>query len=252
VDPNLDPTKLADTSTYGATVRGNLLAGTPADDDPFRAFVGSRSLAAGSAGKGVYGENFLASPGYNFTVEEMQREQDRKNSAGGNYGGRALMEATRRAEGVAAQEYYNWAAGRERDLGRAGAAEATDIARGDSAYTNYLERKAGDASRLDSASMYEDKLAAGDLERSDQGYYNYLAAIRAQAGFGAGPAATAVNASERAGSSVANAYGAQGDALAGTYGDLGVTNANIAYAQGAGINNALQSGASNFVTAKNA
>jgi hypothetical protein len=347
VDPNLDPTKLADTSTYQATVRGNLLAGTTPEADPYRNYINSNRIAApnaadstmvrhtgadtmmgrrgwdslearragdslslarggdrianGAAGIGVYGDTFQASPGYAWTKEEMQREIDRKNSAGGNYGGRALMEAERRASGIANTEYYNWAAGRTSDLQRRGAAEAADIGRldtfagtdiarrdsfagtdvgrldtfsgtdlsrgdtayqgwenqriadvgrGDEAYQNYLARRGGDVTRLDSAAQAQDRLTAADLARKDQGYYNYLQNVKDMAGFGGGPAATAINASERAGSSVANAYGAEGSTLANIYGDLGTSNANLKYAEGANINNALVSGASNYATYK--
>jgi hypothetical protein len=306
IDPNLNPTRLADTSSYADTVQGNLLAGTTAENDPFRQYLdanriatanpndstmvrrtndvtmtglrGGDRLAAGAAGRGVYGETFEASPGYAFSREEMERQLQRVGSAGGpNIGGRAIVEAQRRAKGLADQDYYNWAAGRTNDLNRLASAEATDIGRldnfagtdvqrgdiamsewegqriadvgrSDAGYENYLSRRAGDAQRLDSAAMDTDRLVASDLQRQDQGYYNYLNALQTQAGFGAGPAATAVNASQRVGDTVANAYGSSGANQANIQGNLGASRANIAYARASGINNAIQSGASNYLT----
>lgn len=284
VDPNLDPTKLADESAYRESVEGNLLAGTSAEDDPYRNYLeqnrfaadtleqdvmvqrtGDVRLAEGAAGTGVYGDVFQESVGYDFAREEMGRELDRKDSAGGNYGGRAIMEANRRAQGLANQEYYNWAQGRTDDLRRRGAAEAVDIDRGDRAYAgyeqqrirdvmrddqgyqDYLRRLEMDAARLDEAGSQEDRLRASDLARSDQGYYNYLDALANQAGFGGGPAAQAVDASQAAGAATAGAYGAQGRQLSNIYADEGASQANIAYAEGAAINNALQSGAENYI-----
>jgi len=305
-DPNLDPTSLAESSTYADTVRGNLLAPTDAAGDEYRGYIdnnriasanpndnalvarardvtmtgmrggvpgmtatrGGDSLAAGAAGRGVYGETFEASPGYSFSREEMERQLERTGSAGGpNIGGRAIMEAQRRAKGLADQEYYNWASGRTNDLNRLAGAEATDanrrdsfaeydlnrgdsfaetdlnrgdtalgnwenqrvtdVGRGDEAYQNYLQRRAGDVQRLDSAASDTDRLTAADLQRKDQGYYNYMAALREQAGFGGGPAAQAVSGSQAAGSQVAGAYATQGGRLSGIYGDLGTSRANI-------------------------
>ena len=144
--------------------------------------VAGRRIADGAAGTGVYGDEFQTSPGYNFAVEEMNRSLDRRNSAGGNYGGRAIMEAQRRAQGLANQEYYNWAAGRERDLGRLGAAEAADIQRLDYAEQADRQSLAGaeamDASRLDSAEL-SDRAAlmqaeALDASRLDTAAQNYV------------------------------------------------------------------------------
>ncbi len=288
VDPNLDPTRLADDTAYGEAVRGNLMAGTDVEDDPYFNYLRENQLAAGSmeedamvrrtgdvriaegaAGTGVYGADFQASPGYEFAVEEMGRATDRIGSAGGpNIGGRAIMEAQRRAQGLANQEYYNWAGGRERDLARLGDAERADIERGDQAaagyesqrlqdvmredqgYQDYLRRLELDAARLDEVGSQEDRLRAADLARSDQGYYNYLDALSNQAGFGGGPAAQAVDASQEAGAQTSAAYGAQGGRLGQIYGDEGTSQANIAYARGAGINNAIQSGVSNWITYK--
>lgn len=306
LDPNLDPTRLAETETLSGQVRGTLLAGTSAEADPYRNYLeanrmaaatpeesimarraadvtlmgarGGENIAAGAAGTGVYGDVFQASPGYAFQVEEMQRQLDREQSAGGaNIGGRQIMEAQRRAQGVAAGDYYNWAAGRTRDLERLGTAEAqdimrrdqfagTDIQRGDVAYQqyeaqrlqdvarqdqgyqDYLRRREGDVARMDAAAGQVDRLAAADLARQDQAYYNYLNAVQRQAGFGAGPAATAVSASQAQGGAVAGAYGTQGAGLANIYANQGVSQANINYAQGAGVSNAFQAGVGNWLT----
>lgn len=268
VDPNLDPTRLADNTQYRQQVEGNrIAAATPeesilaqrAADTTLMGARGGDLLAEGAAGQGVYGDVFTESPGYAFQVEEMGRELDRKNSAGGNYGGRAIMEAQRRAQGLAAGDYYNWAAGRTQDLQRLGAAEATDINRldqfagtdinrGDAAYQTYEQQRTADIGRLDEAASQEDRLRATDLQRQDQAYYNYLANVQAQAGFGGGPAMHSVDASQAAGAASAGAYGQQGMSLSGTYGDLGASQANIEYARGAGINNAFQSGAQNYIT----
>jgi len=285
IDPNLDPTRLADVNTLGDVVRGNLQAGTSAADDPYRNYIDENRMAAGSAGEdirvrragdvrladgaagtGVYGENFQESVGYGFQVEEMNRATDRVGSAGGNYGGRAIMEAQRRAQGLANTEYYNWAAGRERDLGRQGSAEAfdigrgdtalsqyenqrlADVGRGDSAYQDYLRRSEGDAARLDSAAGQEDALMASDQARGDQAYYNYLANLSRVAGFGGGPAADAVNASQAASAATTGAYARQGGQLSGIYGQQGTDLANIEGSRVANITNSLVSGAQNYAT----
>ena len=214
VDPNLDPTRLSDQeSGYSASVREN-------------------RLASGAAGQGVYGETFEASPGYAFQVEEMNRSLDRSRSQGGtNIGGRAIMEAQRRAQGLAAGDYYNWAQGRTQDLVRLGGAEAVDI------------------SRMDQAGSVDDSRLAFDLQRGDQGYYNYLSNLGNVAGFGGGPAQAAVQASQAAGGATAAAYGSQGASLADIYSSNGISQANANYAQWGGINNAVQGGISNYITA---
>lgn len=285
IDPNLDPTRLADVNTLGDTVRGNLMAGTTAEADPYRNYIdqnriasatsaedervrraGDVTLASGAAGTGVYGDVFTESPGYSFAVEEMNRATDRVGSAGGNYGGRAIIEAQRRAAGLADQEYYNWAGGRERDLGRLGDAERIDIGRGDTAlsqyesqrfadvgrgdqaYQDYLRRSEYDASRLDAAAGQEDALMAADQSRGDQSYYNYLQQLGMVAGFGGGPAATAVNASQAASGATVGAYAREGGNLSNIYSQLGSDQGNIAWQTAAGVNNALVSGASNYAT----
>ncbi len=319
-DPLLNRQRLAETETLSGQVQNTLQAGTTPENDPFRNYIADnqiaaatpeedarfmrardvtnagdslqtdvlrtdiagRQLADGAAGTNVYGEDFETSPGYNFMVEEMDRALDRRNSAGGNYGGRAIMEAQRRAQGLAAGEYYNWAAGRTQDLQRLAGAEATDAARldnsatnylarraedirrgdtalsqyedqrvmdqgrGDAAFENYLARRQGDATRMDQAAANVDRLQGVDLQRQDQSYYNFLNNQALMSGFG-DPSAQAVDASNSAGSQVANAYGSQGASLAGIYQRQGENMANINSGTIAGINNAAQSGISNFL-----
>lgn len=249
IDPNLDPTRLADSTRLGDTVRGNLLAGTNLQGDEFRQDVAGRSLAAGAAGTNIYGDVFEASPGYEFQVEEMGRELDRRNSAGGNYGGRAIMEAQRRARGLAAGDYYNWASGRSRDVDRLTAAERADATRLDAAGVNYFGRRAGDASRLDAASAQEDRLQATDQQRSDQAYYNYLQSIGQLGGVGGNAAGQAVQSSQAAGGAVAGAYGNQGAQLSRNYQQLGTDQANIIGSQYASYNDIFQGAIGNAVTA---
>jgi hypothetical protein len=153
--------------------RGDVrLAGDSLQGDEYYQDVAGRSLAAGAAGTGVYGEEFTASPGYSFAREEMERQLQRTNSAGGNFGGRAIMEAQRRSQGLANQEYYNWAAGRTQDLQRQAGAEAGDASRVDAAGANYFARQAADVSRGDQFAQYDigrgDELARYDMSRGDQ------------------------------------------------------------------------------------
>ncbi len=286
VDPNLDPTRLADIETLSGTVQENLLAGTGPEDDPYRNYLADSSLVAadlgsdvvrqdvegrllaeGAAGTGVYGDVFEASPGYSFQREEMERQLERVGSAGGpNIGGRAVMEAQRRAQGLAAGDYYNWAAGRERDLVRLGGAEATDAqrldrtaynyqdmqqgqqARMDRGYEDYLRRREGDVSRIDAAAANVDRLEGVDRQRQDQSYYNYLNNVAGLAGFGGGPAAQAVGASATQAGNVAGAYRSQGNQLSGIYSQAGADQANIAIGEQAAYNNAIQGGISNWIT----
>ena len=107
-------------------------------EDQIRQDVGGRLLAEGAAGQGVYGDVFTESPGYGFQREEMERQLERVGSAGGpNIGGRAVMEAQRRAQGLAAGDYYNWAQGRTQDLTRLAGAESADASRLDATAYNY-------------------------------------------------------------------------------------------------------------------
>lgn len=248
IDPNLDPTRLADINTLPGQVRGSLLADTTLAEDPFRQDVAGRSLAEGAAGTDIYGDVFAESPGYAFQREEMERQLDRVRSRGGNYGGRAVIEAQRRAQGLAAGDYYNWASGRSRDVDRLSSAEARDAGRLDAAGVNYLGRRAGDVGRLDAAAAQEDRLLAVDQQRGDQAYYNYLANLGAAAGVGGNPTGQAVASSQAAGGAVAGAYGAQGRGLAGIYSGLGTDQANIYGSQYASYNDILQGGVENLVT----
>ena len=282
-----------DVTLTGARADARMAGDVLTEDDLYTNVLG-RSLTEGAAGTGVYGEEFEASPGYAFQVEEMNRALDRRNSAGGNFGGRAIMEAQRRAQGLAAGDYYNWAQGRERDLMRRGQAEATDagrldtaatnymtrrsqdvlrgdqfaqydigrgdvavdayeqqrtadVARGDAAMENYLGRRTQDVARMDAAVGERDRLRGVDLQRRDQGYYNFLQNLSRQAGFG-DTASQAVQASQTAGGQTAAAYGQQGSQLSGIYNALGVNQARITQDRYANINNAFQSGIQNWMT----
>ncbi len=263
---------------------------------------GGDSLASGAAGTGVYGETFTESPGYNFMIEEMDRALDRRNSAGGNYGGRAIMEAQRRAQGLAAGEYYNWARGRTSDLERLASAEAmdasrrdrfaevdvtrgdrfaesdldrldrfsqidigrgdaavdayegqrvSDVTRGDRAFENWLARNSADIENILTATRNQDARADLDIQRDDQAYYNYLANLGAVAGF-SNPAGQAVNASQGAGQQLSGAYRNQGGILANLYANQGNTEASIANNRWANINNSIQAGIGNWITADRA
>ncbi len=247
IDPNLDPTRLADINTLPGQVRGSLLADTTLAEDPFRQDVAGRSLAEGAAGTDIYGDVFQESPGFAFQREEMERQLERGRSRGGNYGGRAIIEAQRRAQGLAAGDYYNWAAGRSRDVDRLTGAESRDASRLDAAGVNYLGRRAGDVSRLDAAAAQEDRLLAVDQQRGDQAYYNYLANLGAAGGVGGNPTGQAVASSQAAGGAVAGAYGAQGRGLAGIYSGLGTDQANIYGSQYASYNDIIQGGIYNAV-----
>jgi hypothetical protein len=145
----------------------------------------------------IFGPDFTESPGYQFQVEEMNRALDRRQSAGGNYGGRAVIEAQRRGQGVAAGDYYNWAAGREREVGR--------IEQG----------------------------ASRDLARDDQSYQNYLANLRAMAGFG-DVAGQAVSSSAATAGGISSAIGAGGQ-----------RSTDIITGTGTNIHNAIVSGQEN-------
>ena len=320
-DPRLDPTRLADIQNLPAQIQNTLLAGTDQAADPLAQHIAGTQIAAptaeedlrfryakdvtnagqtlegdigyqdvagrriseGAAGTGVYGEDFEASPGYAFQVEEMNRALDRRGSAGGNYGGRAIMEAQRRAQGLAKGDYYNWAAGRTQDLTRLSAAEAADearldtqtgsylarrgtdigrqdvalagyegqrtadIQRGDVAFQDYNRRLEGDVTRMDAVTAETDRLQGVDIQRGDQQYYNYLSNVGAMAGLG-NPAGQAVQASQAAGGAVAGAYGQQGTNLSNIYAQQGTDQANIELGRGANINNAFQSGVGNYLT----
>ena len=105
-----------------------------------------------------------------------------------------------------------------------------------------------EAERLDAAAGQEDALMAADQSRGDQSYYNYLQQLGMVAGFGGGPAATAVNASQAASGATVGAYAREGGNLSNIYSQLGSDQGNIAWQTAAGVNNALVSGASNYAT----
>ncbi len=304
VDPNLDPTRLADVARLPEQIQNTLLAPTSQRDDAYARHIRENPLAArtaaedprvrraedvtmtgmrgdvraaeGAAGTGVYGEDFQTSPGYAFAIEEMNRALDRRSSAGGNYGGAAIIEAQRRAKGEADQEYYRWAQGRERDLGRLAQAESydigrgdtfaasdisrgdvaltgyegqrtTDLARGDQAYQDWQRRREGDVTRMDVSTGELDRLTATDQSRQDRAYYNYLNLLSGAAGFG-NPTAQGVQSSQVTGGAVAGAYRGEGNALSSIYGQQGINEANIQYQTAANVNNAIQAGLQNWMT----
>lgn len=281
----LAPTDLA-RDVLRTDVESRQLAGPSLESDVAYENVLSRRLAPTSAAesermgfaqdRNIYGREFQESPGYAFAVEEMNRQLDRKNSAGGNYGGRALMEAQRRAQGLASQDYYQWASGAERDraleervydeqysretqdASRLDAAllnylnrQGIDTQRLDSATLNYLSRRAGDVSRMDAAVGESDRLAGVDLARSDQQYYNYLGNLGAPAGF-TNAAGQAVGSSQQYGTQVSNVYGNQGTTLANLYTQQGYNQANIAAGTAANLSNIAQGGIENYISAKEA
>jgi len=317
--------------SYINHIQGTTLQAERMEDDVFRTDVGTRSLrddvagrsletgvdgsrlapgvesrriADGAAGTSVYGNEFQTSPGYEFQVEEMERQLERVGSAGGpNIGGRAVMEAMRRGKGLADSEYYNWASGRERDLGRLGNAEAADINRIDSAYRtdagrldgarsadasridsatgtdiarldnaglryadqgnrdvarmdsaqlNYIQRQGQDIARGDSAAQYQDSLEATDLQRSDQGYYNYMQQLAGLSGFGGGPAAQAFSVSGNQGNAAASIHANQGNQVGNIQSNAYLNQGNIDYQEQAGYNNFFQGAMNNYVTANQA
>lgn len=304
-DPNVNYFALgresaADTE-LGRAVRDNRLAAPTAAGDELVGYVDRTGLARGAGADSgvrraedvrlatpggfamdprfqfardtaVVGDSFEASPGYGFTVEQAMREVERRHSAGGNYGGRALLEAQRRAEGEAAKEYYNWVGARHADLSRQDAAiaryqdfeaadvgrgdvalgdyrrrEELDLARGDAAYENFLGRRAMDVQRGDQAIAENTRLTQYDLQRQDQAYYNYLASLGGAAGLHVG-APQAVASSSAAGAATAGAYAQQGGQLAAIYGQRGQDEANIQLGRYANINSALQGGIQNYLT----
>ena len=195
------------------TARENTLAAPALEDDPYLqnvlsdAFVeraedvrlAAPSLAederfAFTRDSAAVGPEFTASPGYEFALEEAERQIERFHSrGGGNVSPRALLEAKRRAVGMANQDYYNYVGARQRELGRQDAAaaayqgrQATDIARGDvaiqtnqarqdEAVRNYLARQGIDISRLDAATASARSREATDIARGDAALDNYFA-----------------------------------------------------------------------------
>lgn len=267
-DPNLSPQQLASAdptqSARGRQAFQNVLAPTDPAQDLAIQRADQNRLAAPSPQEdpffqftrdtAVVGPEFETSPGYEFAVEQAQREVERRQSAGGGFGGRALLEAQRRAIGEANKEYYNYVGARQRDLGRQDIAfqdarrrEELDLARGDAALENYFGRRAGDLTRQDQAVAANEAAREFDIRRGDQSYYNYLNAISGAGGFG-NAVGQGVQASGAAGTAIANAYGAQGRGLASVYQRQGENLASIESQRIAGINNAIQSGISNYLT----
>lgn len=173
--------------------------------------VNPRSLEELAIQNEIYGPEFTESPGYEFSVEEMNRALDRRRSAGGNYGGRAVIEAQRRAGGLALGEYYNYAAGREREVGRIEAGAAVDI------------------------------------RREDQAYQNYLTNLRAAAGFGDVSGQVIESSAATAGLG-ATAIGQGGAQVSQIQNVLGVNQARIAGATGTNVNNAIVQAMENLAT----
>lgn len=276
MDPNLSGQQFgyddAEDSPYMQLVRNSLLAGMTPDQD--LAIQRANETALGTDYRNdprfqfaqetgnIVGEDFQSSPGYEFAVEQMQREVDRKNSAGGgNYGGRALLEAQRRAKGLADQDYYSWVGARRQDLSRQDYAlntavgdsrrrEELNLARGDTALGDYFRRLQGDTGRLDAAFTRNQELGIDDRGRRDQSYYNYLNMLMGQANTGAVDRGVGSSASTAAG--VAGAYGNQGNYLAQIWQNYGNNQGNIAIGEGQGYNNAFQGALSNWLFAQQA
>lgn len=250
-DPNVDYTRLsrdsAQDTELGRAAFGNILAPPDPDSDILVRRTGDTRLSDRVAATELVGPEFETSPGYEFMVEQAMREVERRNSAGGNYGGRALLEAQRRAEGVAAGEYYNWLNARAAELERGDRALQYDITRGDAAMENYLGRRSMDFSRQDAAIASNEANRAYDLQRQDQAYYNYLASLGAAAGLNVG-APHAVAASESAGARTAGAYANQGNYLSSLFRSQGDRLADAEVGRYEGLNNAVQGGISNWLT----
>ena len=267
-DPNLADIRLgratAAETELGAFVRNTPLAGrTPEEDLAIRRAEDVRLAAPGgyaqdprfqfAQGTEIVGGDFQTSPGFEFSMEQAQREVERRQSRGGGYGGRALVEAQRRAQGEANQEYYNYVAARQAELARQDAAlaayqdrERFDVARGDVALESYFGRRAGDVTRYEDAIARNQALQQYDVQRQDQGYYNYLGQVGAAAGLNVG-APQAVAASQAAGGRVGSAYGQQGGTLASLYSGQGSQLAGIEAGSLAGVNQAVQGGVQNYL-----
>lgn len=145
----------------------------------------------------VVGDQFETSPGYNFAVEQAQRAGERALSRGGGAsgGGRIAQELSRRVQGEAQREYYNWAAARRADLSRQDAAaaayqglQAADVSRmdaallnnlnrQDTAMANWLGRGVLDVNRMDQAIAAARQAQMFDLSRGDQAYQNYFSRL---------------------------------------------------------------------------
>lgn len=227
IDPNVDPLSLEESQRLEGQVRNTLLS-TPGG-------AGEADRMRFAQDRNIYGTEFEESPGYAFQREEMERQLERRQSAGGNYGGRAIMESQRRAQGLAAGDYYNWAAGAERDR-----------ALEERVYDEEFQRETGDVARLDASVAESDRLRAVDLQRTDQGYQNYLANVARQAGF-SDVASQTVQASQTAGGAVAGAYGSSGRNLSNIALNEGTNIANIRQGTATNVTNAATQGLQNYM-----
>lgn len=231
VDPMADPTRLAGpdvgSDPFFNYVTSNRIAGETFEDDPYAQRV---------MDTGIYGATFEESPGYQFALEQGEQALERKNSRGGNYGGRAVKEALRYNQGMANQEFYNWAGGRSADLsrqdqayGKWATARGGDLARSDAAFQNYMGRE-----------MY-------DVNRSDQTYQNYMANLRSASGLG-GNINASVQSAQTAGGQAAGAYGNYGNALSNVYSDLAAGDIAASQQLYGGLNQSVQGGMKNYLT----
>ena len=199
-----------DTAGY-ENVAARSLAGPTYQEDPYFSRVADTGYTPEGYAPGTYEANtytpemlttdtFEASPGYNFQLEQGMNTLSNRNSAGGNYGGAALKEAMRYGEGVAQQDYYNWAGLRQGDLSRQDTASQFNLGREDTAnrfnignqvtadqfnlartdesarfnrgredraMESYLSRQGADAGRLDQQLNI-------DTARQDQSFMDYL------------------------------------------------------------------------------
>lgn len=128
-------------------------------------------------------EVFEGTPGYEFQVEEMNRQLERVGSAGGpNIGGRAIMEAQRRAQGLASDDYYNYldAVSREAQFGGGPAANAVGTAgvygrNVADTYRNQGNRLAAIHTRQgENLAEIESNKYAGYNNAIQQGFTNYI------------------------------------------------------------------------------
>jgi len=189
VDPMADNRQLSGPSLSEDIVYQNVMANQLApdsyqDDDFFNYAQDS----------GITGDTFQESPGYQFALDEGMQALENKNSAGGNFGGRAMKEALRYSQGVANQEYYNWAGLRGRDL-----------ARTDQAFMDFNNRQGVDVSRMDNATLSYLQRRGSDINRSDQNYQNYLSRLQGTSGVGRDVQAT-VGAAQSTGARLADTY----------------------------------------------
>ncbi len=272
-DPNLNPDAMGaenwQDSAFGQYVLENQLAGTEYEqdlavqraeetqfgtdyrDDPRY----QRYLEQGD----LVGQEFESSPGYQFQLDEAERNLERRNSAGGqNYGGRVLQASQERAMDIADQDYYNWLDQRRQDLARgdrltdvatadARRREEINLARGDAAMDSYFGRREGDISRGIGAINTNQQYLAQDRQRQDQGYYNFLNMLMGSANSGA--VNSAVGAAGQQGAQNVAAYRNQGNNLSSIWENFGNTQANINMGEAAGWNNAIQGGISNWMFA---